>query len=66
MSAAPDLARFRPDAIYHFVRIAQADDAVRLGWIPTPALQGTVHAPWSVLMMWTECACGRPMRVPLA
>lgn len=53
----------RSDAIYRMVPHHEADDSVRLGWMPTPALDGTIHGQWSVLMLWL-CEC--PMRVPLS
>ena len=33
-----------------------AEDYCRLGWMPTPALAGTIHGEWSVLMIWL-CDC---------
>ena len=46
------------------VRIERALDYVLLGWIPSPALNGTGHGEWSVLLVWRPCACGRPMKEP--
>lgn len=54
----------REDAIYRMVPLAEADDSVRLGWVPTPALNGTTHGQWSVLMLWI-CKC-KEMRIPVA
>jgi hypothetical protein len=45
--------------VFKFIRLAQADDHCKLGWLPTPALQGTHHGDWSVLMEGHACACGR-------
>lgn len=52
----------RPDAIYRMVPLHEAEDSVSLGWVPTPALDGTTHGQWSVLMFWITCGCA--MRVP--
>lgn len=54
---------FRDGVIYHQIRHHAAMDAILLGWVPTPALDGTTHGQYSVLMMWL-CQC--PMRVPLS
>lgn len=48
-----------------FVVHNRALDYVLLGWMPTPALQGTGHGEWSVLFVWRPCACGREMKEPL-
>lgn len=53
---------FRDGVIYRIVPHHEADDSIRIGWVPLPDLDGTTHGQWSVLMMWL-CAC--PMRVPL-
>lgn len=42
--------------IFRFVPHRLADDYCRLGWQPTPALAGTTHGEWSVLMQWL-CGC---------
>lgn len=54
----------RDDAIYRMVPLAEAKDSVLLGWISTPALEGTTHGQWSVLMLWICCKC-REMRIPV-
>lgn len=41
---------------FRFVRIERAADYLMLGWLPLPALDGTPHGKWSVLMQWL-CAC---------
>jgi hypothetical protein len=41
---------------FKYVRFAEAEDYLRLGWAPTAALGGTGHGEWSVLMAWL-CDC---------
>jgi hypothetical protein len=38
------------------VRIDQAMDYCRLGWMPYPTLEGTHHGAWSVHVGWV-CDC---------
>ena len=43
-------------SIHRFVRFHQAEDYLRLGWLPLPSLRGTHHGDWSVHMAWL-CDC---------
>lgn len=62
---SPPPSNLREDAVYRKVKHAEADDFVRLGWIPTTIFHGTIHGQWSVMMMWLMCPC-RPMPLPAA
>ena len=42
--------------LHRYVRIHQAEDYLRLGWLPLPTLAGTPHSTWSVHMAWL-CGC---------
>jgi hypothetical protein len=55
----------RLDGIYHYIPLYKMDAAVKLGWIPLPALMHTHHGEHAVLCHWINCACGRGMRLPL-
>jgi hypothetical protein len=51
---------------YRYCRIPDMEDWLRLGWLPTSALDGTHHGDWSVLCVWI-CGCAPPsLRVKLA
>ena len=42
---------------FRYVTFHNADDYLRLGWVPrSPGLRGTHHGHWSILMEWI-CAC---------
>lgn len=43
--------------IYRYVRHSEVEDFIRLGWLPTNALEGTSHGQWSVLCRWICPAC---------
>lgn len=43
-------------SFHRFVRHNQAEDYLRLGWIPLPTLINTPHAEYSVHMAWL-CSC---------
>lgn len=43
-------------SIFRFVRHEQAADYLKSGWVARPALNGTHHGEWSVLMEWL-CDC---------
>ena len=47
--------------IFRYVLIELAEDYCRLGWVPSPALEGTHHGDYSVLMEWM---CGCPVIEP--
>jgi hypothetical protein len=51
----------RLDGIFHFIPIGKMDEALKLGWMPLPALEGTHHGVHAVLCHWV-CDC--EMRVP--
>jgi hypothetical protein len=42
-----------------FVPYHEVLDHLRLGWCPSPALAGTHHGEYSVLMLW-QCDCDPP------
>jgi len=44
---------------FRFVRHHEALDYCRLGWCPRPALDGTPHGQYSVMIEWL-CACPAP------
>ena len=46
--------------VFRYAPHHAADDFLRLGWVPSDALAGTIHGEWSVLMFWL-CACPAPM-----
>lgn len=46
----------RLDGIYHYIRLSLMDDALKLGWLPTRALEGTHHGYHAVLCLWI-CRC---------
>lgn len=48
-------------AIFRYVPHHQVEDSLRLGWLPTTVLAGTIHAEWSTMMAWL---CGCPMSIP--
>ena len=52
------------DAVFRYTPHHQVDDSLRLGWLPTEILRGTVHDPWSIMMAWLACHCGRRMPIP--
>jgi hypothetical protein len=41
---------------HRFVPYHLVDEYLRLGWCPSPALDGTHHAAYSVFMSWL-CGC---------
>jgi Bacterial dnaA protein helix-turn-helix len=43
--------------IFRYVVHARVDDYLKLGWLATPALEGTYHGYWSVLMRWICPSC---------
>jgi hypothetical protein len=45
-----------------FVPHHEVLDHMRLGWCPSPALAGTHHGEYSVLMLW-QCDCDPRMPV---
>lgn len=49
--------------IFRFIRLADANDAMAAGWVPTSALEGTPHSNYSVLMRWL-CACPEAFPIP--
>lgn len=49
------------EQLFHLARIETVTDWLRLGWIARPALTGTTHGEWSVLMQWL---CNCPMVKP--
>jgi hypothetical protein len=51
----------RLDGIYAHMPLHLTDAAVKLGWLP---IEGS-RDPDKALMLWINCACGRPMRLPL-
>lgn len=53
--------RERREWVFMYVPIAQADDYLRLGWIPRPYLDGTNHGLYSIYMEWL-CECAVPLR----
>lgn len=52
----------RREFTYRFVRHEDAEAFICLGWLPHPALEGTGHGFYSVLMEWC-CQC--PVREPI-
>ena len=47
--------------LHRFVRLAVAEDYLRLGWMPTQALHSAYHGQYSVHMVWLcECKPRRP------
>jgi hypothetical protein len=50
--------------LHRFVRLAVAEDYLRLGWMATQALRGTYHGQYSVHMVWLcDCEARWPRRV---
>lgn len=50
---------------FHHAWHYEAEDWIRLGWIPRPhILFGTHHGNRSVMMEWLECECGRQLVKP--
>ena len=47
--------------IFRYAPVELALDYCRLGWAPSPALEGTYHGEFAVLMEWL---CGCPAREP--
>lgn len=47
-----------------YARLDEVDDFLKCGWIPTPALNGTGHGYWSVVVEWKPCSCGKEMPWP--
>ena len=45
--------------IVEYVPIADAMEFVLVGWVPTPALAGTHHGVYAILMEW-RCDCPAP------
>lgn len=50
------LRRPFPNGIHKWVRIPEAMDHVRLGWMPLDSLCGTYHGQFSVHCVWL-CRC---------
>lgn len=51
------------EQIFHFVRKTEAEDWLRLGWLPLNCLEGTGHGDWSILMQWLcDCPMVKPKR----
>ena len=46
--------------LVRLVRWHQADAYLRLGWLPTDVLAGTIHEQYSVMMAWL-CECKAPL-----
>ena len=46
---------------HRYIPVDHAMDAVLLGWLPLPSLDGTHHGRWAVHMAWL-CDC--PARLP--
>lgn len=42
--------------IFRYVRIPDVEAWLQLGWRPLPALDGTHHGCWSVMLDWI-CPC---------
>ena len=42
--------------IFRYAPIELAEDYCRLGWVSSPALEGTYHGEFAVLMEWM-CVC---------
>lgn len=54
------------EQLFHFVRLEQAPDWLKLGWIGRPILNGTHHGEWSVAMEWLcDCPAPRPNKTKL-
>ena len=48
---------------FRYVTFHNADDYLRLGWVPRFGLRGTHHGHWSILMEWIcACECVEPRR----
>jgi hypothetical protein len=45
--------------LHRYIRIPEAMDWLRLGWMPLPSLAGTSHGRWSVHCVWI-CGCSAP------
>ena len=43
--------------LHRYVPVGKAMEFARLGWMPMPTFQGTVHEAYSVHMIW-RCCCG--------
>lgn len=50
----------RPLSEFSYVRMHQAEDALRLGFIPHPGLIGTPYEFDSIIMEWI-CKCPNPL-----
>lgn len=42
---------------HKYVSLRDAMDYVLLGWVPSPALEGTNHGRYAVLMSWVCPTC---------
>ena len=43
-------------SVHRYVRLADALEFVRLGWLPLRTLEGTHHGQWAVHCCWL-CLC---------
>lgn len=57
----PDNKKRRVTRTLAFVRHADIEDRLRLGWVHVPGLEGTHHGQWSVTMEWL-CQCPIPTK----
>lgn len=44
------------DRLFHYVRIAEVERWLAVGWYAHPSLQGSVHGLYSCLLEWL-CDC---------
>lgn len=47
------------ERVFLYVRHADVPSYLLMGWLALPALEGTHHGQWSVLMQWL-CDCKMP------
>ena len=63
MVSDPFEALPRLDGVFHYMPIRKMDAALKLGWMPLPALMHTHHGEHAVLCHWVPCDHCQ-MRVP--